>query len=205
MLHGLYAITDSHLTPDSTLLEQVEAALKGGARVVQYRDKSTDQRKRLRQAKTLVALCQQYGRPLLINDDPQLALACGADGVHLGQSDAGLTEARILLGQQAIIGITCHDSIELAQQAQQQGADYVAFGAFFASASKPDVSPAPLSLLQQARGRLRLPLVAIGGISVDNAPQLISQGADMVAVIQDLFAASDIEVRARQLTAQFNR
>jgi thiamine-phosphate pyrophosphorylase len=203
MLHGLYAITNAKLTPDSRLIAQVEAALRGGARVIQYRDKSNNRAKRIQQATALTELCLRYQRPLLINDDPQLALDCGAAGVHLGQGDSGLNQARALLGSQAIIGITCHDSLALAQQAQQQGADYVAFGAFFASTSKPDAQPAPLALLQQAHAQLDIPVVAIGGINVDNAAQLIAQGADMIAVIADLFAAPDIEHQAQRLTALF--
>ncbi len=204
MLQGLYAITDTQLTPEHQLLTKVSAALLGGARLIQYRDKSTDGAARLRQACMLAELCQTFGRPLIINDDPELALACGASGVHLGQGDTDLAYARALLGKQAIIGITCHDSLELALQAQQQGADYVAFGAFFTSRSKPGVKPAPLALLLQARQQLRVPIVAIGGISVDNASQLITRGADMVAVIQDLFTATDIESRARQLATLFD-
>lgn len=204
MLHGLYAITDQTLTPDSSLIKQVEAALKGGANIIQYRDKSNDQAKRLQQAKALVELCQRYQRPLLINDDPQLALEAGAAGVHLGQSDTALSQARSLLGNEAIIGVTCHDSLDLARQAQQQGANYVAFGAFFSSRSKPGAKPAPLALLQQASSQLDIPIVAIGGLCVDNAAQVITQGADMTAVIADLFSADDIEHQARRLTALFN-
>ncbi|MEH6471607.1 MAG: thiamine phosphate synthase [Halopseudomonas sp.] len=204
MLQGLYAITDATLTPEHALTAKVSAALQGGAQVIQYRDKSRDTEARLRQAVALNKLCQRFERPLIINDDPKLALACGAAGVHLGQGDTNLAQARALLGQAAIIGITCHDSLELALQAQQQGADYVAFGAFFPSSSKPGAKSAPLALLEQAQQQLHIPVVAIGGITVDNASQVITQGADMVAVIQDLFAATDIEKRAQQLTALFN-
>ncbi|MFT6916970.1 MAG: thiamine-phosphate pyrophosphorylase [Motiliproteus sp.] len=204
MLRGLYAITDATLTPEPELLIKVSAALRGGARIIQYRDKSRDAPTRLRQARALTALCHRFQRPLIINDDPELALACDAAGVHLGQGDTDLTRARALLGKNALIGITCHDSLELALQAQQQGADYVAFGAFFPSTSKPGARAAPLALLQQARQRLHVPIVAIGGIRVDNAPQIITQGAAMVAVIQDLFAATDVEERARQLTGLFD-
>ena len=203
MLQGLYAITDAKLTPDDTLLLQVEQALRGGAAIVQYRDKSSDAGKRLRQARELTALCHRFGVPLVINDDPQLALACGADGVHLGQSDTGLQRAREMLGNDAIIGITCHDSLTLAQQAQNDGADYVAFGAFFPSSTKPDAKPAPLSLLAEAKQKLPLPVVAIGGISIDNAPELITQGADMVAVVGELFAHKDTQARAQRFSALF--
>lgn len=203
-LRGLYAITDSSLmSGDDTLLSHVEQALKGGASIVQYRDKSADAERRLRQAHALNQLCQHYQIPLLINDDIELALACGAAGVHLGQSDGNHAAARERLGPDAIIGITCHDSLELAEQAHADGADYIAFGAFFPSKTKPDAKPAPMTILAQARSRFALPIVAIGGISVDNAGQIIDAGADMTAVVHALFAADDITARAQQFTNQF--
>ncbi len=201
---GLYGITDSTLMPDDgTLLNAVEGALRGGASIIQYRDKSGDNDKRLRQARALNQLCQQYQVPLLINDDAQLAFDSGASGVHLGQSDDSLQQARALLGPNAIIGITCHDRLELALQAREGGADYVAFGAFFASKTKPEARPAPLTLLQEARAKLDCPIVAIGGLSVDNASQVISAGADLVAVIHALFAADDINARAQAFSRLF--
>ncbi|SER10590.1 thiamine-phosphate pyrophosphorylase [Amphritea atlantica] len=204
-LHGLYAITDSTLMPDTdSLLFQVEQALRGGARIIQYRDKSTDQAKRLQQALALVDLCNQFHRPLLINDDTELARACGAHGVHLGQSDGNISQAREYLGREAIIGNTCHSSLTLAQTACQQSADYVAFGAFFPSSTKPDATPAPISLLAEAGSTLPVPVVAIGGINMDNAGQVISAGADMIAVIHSLFACDDICARAGQFDSLFN-
>ncbi len=139
-LAGLYAITDSGLMTEDCLIPMVEQALKGGAAIVQYRDKSTHQSQRLSQATALTKLCAVYKRPLLINDDIQLAKASGAAGVHLGQGDGSVAEARAALGETAIIGVTCHDSLDLALKAQQQGADYVAFGAFFASQTLPFVA-----------------------------------------------------------------
>ncbi|MBN0989229.1 thiamine phosphate synthase [Amphritea pacifica] len=204
-LQGLYAITDSTLMPDTdNLLFQVEQALRGGARIIQYRDKSTDQTKRLQQALALVDLCNQYHRPLLINDDTELARACGAHGVHLGQSDGNISQAREYLGREAIIGSTCHSSLTLAQTACQQSADYVAFGAFFPSSTKPDATPAPITLLAEAGSTLPVPVVAIGGINMDNAGQVISAGADMIAVIHSLFACDDICARAGQFDSLFN-
>jgi len=203
-LYGLYAITDATLLPDSaTLLSQVEAALRGGAAVIQYRDKSEDPQRRLDQASALVALCARYQRPLLVNDDIDLALAANAAGVHLGQGDGDARSARRRLGPRAIIGITCHNQLPLALQAQQQGADYVAFGAFFPSQTKPGAAPAPLALLSAARRRLSVPIVAIGGISRDNAPQVIDHGAQMIAVVGSLFEGTDTELRARELTQLF--
>lgn len=204
-LRGLYAITDSKLMPDTdSLLFHVEQALRGGARIVQYRDKSTDQAKRHQQALALVDLCNQFDRPLLINDDVELAKAVAAHGVHLGQSDGIVSQARAYLGQDQIIGNTCHDSLSLAQTAVEQQADYVAFGAFFPSSTKPNASPAPLSLLQEARSSLPVPVVAIGGINMDNAGQVIEAGADMVAVIHNLFANDDICTQAGHFQQLFN-
>jgi len=204
-LEGLYAITDSVLMPnDNELLSRIEAALRGGTRIVQYRDKSDDAEKRLRQARALIDLCNQFDVPLLINDDSQLAKASGAAGVHLGQSDGLLTEARDLLGRDAIIGVTCHDSLNFAREGQQAGADYVAYGAFYASKTKPNASPAPLSLLAESKTQIKLPTVAIGGITVDNAAQTLAAGADMLAVVHSLLAAEDVEQQARRFSQLFS-
>lgn len=203
-LRGLYAITDSTLMPnDEILLNSVEQALKGGTAIVQYRDKSTDQSKRLRQAKALNALCQRYNTPLIINDDIELAKTSGAAGVHLGQSDGQHQLARKTLGSDAIIGITCHDDIQLAYNAVEHDADYVAFGAFFPSKTKPNAKPAPLSLLTDVKQQIALPIVAIGGISMDNAHQVIDAGADMIAVVHALFAAEQIDTQARHFSQLF--
>ena len=199
MMRGLYAITDAALLA-GRLTDAVEAALKGGAVVVQYRDKSTDTAKRLEEALALRMLCRRYQVPLLINDDVELCVATGADGVHLGQQDGSLQQARARLGPEAIIGVTCHDSLALAETARANGASYVAFGAMFVSTTKPGATPATLQTLTKAR-QLGLPVVAIGGISADNAASVIAAGADCVAVISDLWTANDITARARA-TAQ---
>ncbi len=199
-LRGLYALTDTHLL-QGRLLSAVTEALKGGVRILQYRDKTRSAEQRLQEARALAALCRQYDCLFLINDDIDLARDCGADGVHLGQGDGDVASARARLGDQAIIGVTCHASLELALTAQAQGADYVAFGAFFASTTKPQATLAPLPLLYTAKTALQLPVVAIGGISVDNANQVITAGAEMVAVVHSLFSADDICSRAQQ----FNR
>lgn len=205
-LYGLYGITDSELLPnDETLLDSVQKALEGGMRILQYRDKSSDTTRRLRQAKALVALCHQHNAVLLINDDVELAKLSGADGVHLGQGDGSPSQARAALGAQAIIGVTCHDQLELAQEAAAQGADYVAFGAFFPSKTKPNAKPAPLELLHTARQEINAPVVAIGGITVDNAHQVIDAGAQMIAVVHALFAAADITAQAHAFNQTFNR
>lgn len=192
-LRGLYAITPEQPRSPLSLLEQVAQALQGGARLIQYRDKSQDQAKRLAEARTLAELCQRQGVPLLINDDVALALAVGAAGVHLGQDDMDLDQARARLGESALIGVSCYNQLALAERAQARGADYVAFGRFFPSASKPGAVPASPDLLRQARGRLTLPLVAIGGITPQNGGPLIRAGADMLAAIEALFGQPDIQ------------
>lgn len=196
---GLYAITDSHLLPGERLFEGVAAALRGGATVVQYRDKTASTQERLRQASRLQTICHDAGVPLIINDDAELAHTVGAAGVHLGQDDGVLGEARALLGTQAIIGMTCHGELALAERAAAAGADYLAFGRFFPSTTKPGERYADLALLGRAR-YLGLPLVAIGGITTENGAPLVQAGADCLAVIGDLFGHTDIEQRARQFS-----
>ncbi|HLA29516.1 MAG TPA: thiamine phosphate synthase [Pseudomonas sp.] len=203
-LRGLYAITDSQLLTGK-LLPYVEAALKGGATLLQYRDKSTDEARRLREAQALRELCNRYGASLIINDDAELAARLGV-GLHLGQTDGSLSAARALLGRQAIIGGTCHAQLELADVAAKEGASYVAFGRFFDSNTKPGAPAATLDLLDAAKSRVNLPLVAIGGVTLDNAPQLIAHGASMVAVIHGLFgadSAAEVERRARAFSDLF--
>lgn len=192
----LYAIADT-ATLGEQLLPATEAALRGGARWLQYRDKSADPARRRREVTGLLALCHRYRANLIINDDVELALALGAHGVHLGQNDGDPALARQRLGGEAIIGVTCHASLALARQAKADGASYVAFGRFFASRTKPDAPPAPADLLTQARATIGLPIVAIGGITLENGVALLSAGADRLAVSHDLFSAPDVEVRAR--------
>lgn len=200
--HGLYAITDDTL--DDQLFFAVEAALSGGCRWVQYRSKQRNTKQREQEAKQLLTLCHHHQARLLINDDVALAQTVGADGVHLGQDDLPLTEARRVLGDQAIIGITCHDSLALAQAAERDGANYVAFGRFFPSNTKQSAPPADLSILRAAKTQLRIPVVAIGGITLDNAPMVLHEGADMLAVVGDLFFAPDIAAQAQAYTSLFN-
>lgn len=203
-LRGLYAITDSQLLTGK-FLPYVEAALEGGLSLLQYRDKSQDQARRLREAEALAELCARYKTPLIINDDAELAARLGV-GVHLGQTDGPLTPARTLLGRDAIIGSTCHAQLELAEQAAREGASYVAFGRFFNSVTKPGAPAADTALLAQARSRLKLPICAIGGITLDNAAPLVAHGADLLAVIHGLFGADstqDVTRRARAFNALF--
>ncbi|MDH0045157.1 thiamine phosphate synthase [Pseudomonas juntendi] len=203
-LRGLYAITDSQLLA-SRFLSYVEAALEGGVCLLQYRDKSDDAARRLREAEALMKLCERYGTRLLINDDAELAARLGV-GVHLGQTDGPLTPARALLGRQAIIGSTCHASLALAAQAAEEGASYVAFGRFFNSVTKTGAPAASTDLLEQARAQVKLPIAVIGGITLDNAAPLVAHGADLLAVIHGLFgadSAQEVTRRARAFNALF--
>jgi thiamine-phosphate pyrophosphorylase len=196
---GLYAITDG---PREDLLIAAEAALAGGAAMLQYRDKTGDGERRLAEARALLALCRGFGVPLIVNDDASLARAVGAAGVHLGKADAEVAESRASLGPDAIIGVSCYDSLQRARDAAAAGADYLAFGAFFPSITKPGARRAAPSLLREARA-LRLPRVAIGGITPDNGAALIAAGADFLAVVSDLFGAADIRDRARRFAKLF--
>ncbi len=200
---GLYAITAPELTPGEQLIPACEAALAGGAVMLQYRDKTATDAERFSRGRALSSLCQHYGARLIINDDARLARAVNAQGVHLGQHDDDPDEARSRLGPHALIGMSCHGEPELARTAARRGVDYVALGRFFASRTKPGAPPASLDTLRTLRAELDLPIVAIGGVNPDNAPELIRAGADLVAVIHDLFAAPEIEARARQFRACF--
>lgn len=203
-LRGLYAITDPKLTPPQTMLQQVQAALAGGARIIQLRDKSSDRALRLRLAQQLRDLTARHDALLIINDDAELCRAVQADGVHLGQDDMTLVQARDRLGPDFIIGATCHGSVELAEQALRDGADYLAFGRFFASSTKPDALPADLALVGAFVRRCPLPTVAIGGITLNNAAPLLEAGFTMLAVVNDVFGQADIEKRCRHFSALFS-
>ena len=199
MKSNLYAITDSQLLPGDKLFYAVADALKGGCKLVQYRDKSSDHARRVFEAKSLLNLCNQHQAQLLINDDVELAQEVGAQGVHLGQGDTNPVAARLILGSSAIIGVTCHDSLDLAQQAIKDSANYIAFGRFFQSNTKPDARPAPISLISEARAQFgKIPIAVIGGITLDNGKQLLDAGADMLAVCHSLFSADDISAQAKK-------
>jgi len=201
-IRGLYAITQN-IVDSNHLIDSVGQALAGGVRILQYRNKSGDAALRLSQASALQSLCKQWGALFLINDDIPLAARLQADGVHLGREDGAIAAARSQLGARAIIGASCYNDIELARQARAAGADYVAFGAMFASGTKPGAVHAPLAILGQAR-ELGLPVVAIGGITPGNASEVIAAGADAIAVINGIFAASDPGHAARSLSRLFS-
>ncbi len=204
-LRGLYAITPGEPLPRLSWEEAVEAALRGGAAVIQYRDKSADPARRRDLATALLRLCRARNVPLIINDDVDLAREVGADGVHLGREDVGVPVARSSLGPGAIIGVSCYSSVDLAVCAAAEGADYVAFGRFFPSRTKPQATPADVDVLREARRRLpSLPLVAIGGITPENGAALIAAGADMLAVIDGVFGHSGICAASRAFSRLFH-
>lgn len=205
-LRGLYAITSEAICRDErVLLASIESVLRGGAVLIQYRDKWNELATRNRYARALAGLCREHGVPLIINDDPQLAADCGADGVHLGASDATLARARVQLGAKAIIGVTCGNRIERALAAQDAGANYVSFGRFFVSRTKPEAPPAEPSLLHEARQQIRIPICAIGGLTPANAAPLIASGADLIAAVGGVFAAADIEAAASAYSRLFSQ
>lgn len=200
-VRGLYAITQTENKSGDTLINEVEAAIRGGAVIVQYRDKNPTDAIYL--ARELVKICHQHKVPLIINDDVELAARVGADGVHIGKEDGAITQARRRLGNDAIIGVSCYNFVEQALDAQGQGATYVAFGRFFPSSSKPLAAPAQIETLRQAKLLLTIPIVAIGGILPENGAPLLEAGADLLAVIGGLFE-SQPEQSARAYQALFD-
>jgi thiamine-phosphate pyrophosphorylase len=200
-LNGLYVITDG--STGDILLSKVEQALQGGAAIVQYRDKTTDVARREQEASDLKSLASTYNALFIINDDVALAKTVQADGVHVGREDSALTAARAYLGKTAIIGVSCYNQLPLALDAARQGADYIAFGSFFPSPTKPHAPRATLELLREARAQLSVPICAIGGIILATAPTLITSGADMLAVISDVFNAPAITQQAARYQALF--
>jgi len=201
---GLYAVTPDD--PDiMSLTRKVSRALAGGARIVQYRNKSASPEQRREQGAALLALCREAHIPLVVNDDLDLARGIGADGLHVGRGDISIAAARAQLGQDRLLGVSCYDRLELALAAREAGADYVAFGSAFPSATKPGAVRAPLWLYREAKVQLGSPVVAIGGITIENARSVIEAGADAVAVISALFDSPDIEATARSFSRLFDR
>jgi thiamine-phosphate pyrophosphorylase len=194
-LHGLYAITDEAL--EERLISAVADALEAGVRILQYRDKGDDVARRGMEALMLRALTRRHDALLIINDDPELAVAVQADGAHLGRDDPDIAEVRRLLGPEAAIGVSCYDSLELARDAAAAGADYVAFGSVYPSTTKPGAVRAPLELLTAAKQELGIPVCAIGGITPANAGPVLAAGADMLAVVSSIFSAPDIQQAVR--------
>ncbi|MDY6812458.1 MAG: thiamine phosphate synthase [Pseudomonadota bacterium] len=201
-IRGLYLVTAGEDDTDA-LCRRVEACLQAGVRLVQYRDKTAGPARREQQARALVSLCRAHGAALIVNDDPALAARIGADGVHLGQGDAAPAEARRQLGPAAIVGVSCHESLALAREAVAAGASYVAFGAVYPSATKPNAPRVSLATLHTARRRLDRPIVAIGGILPAHVPGLAAAGVDAVAVVGGLARCADPAAVARTYLAGF--
>jgi len=202
-LYGLYTITDPDLIPADKLVDTVEQAISGGATLVQYRNKPAPRETRRREAASLAMLCGKHNVIFIVNDDVALAAEVGAAGVHLGRDDPDIGAARQALGRDMIIGISCYNDIERARGAAQAGADYLAFGRFFPSLTKPGAVPASVELLREAKQAFSLPLVAIGGITPENGAQLVAAGADMLAVIHGVFGQPDTVLAAQQYSKLF--
>ncbi len=188
-MKGLYAITGTEHLSSEKMLHKTEEILRAGAKLLQYRNKQADQNARLTEARQLVDICKQFAVPLIINDDIALAMKVDADGVHLGKSDSSIAVARERLGNNAMIGVSCYNDLDRANEAVMAGADYLAFGAFFPSPSKPDAVQAILEIIGRAKQQFDLPVVAIGGITPENGQSLIDAGADMLAVISGIYAS----------------
>ncbi|MCW5617859.1 MAG: thiamine phosphate synthase [Nitrosomonas sp.] len=203
-ISGLYGITPD-MTDTSVLLARTAQALAGGAQWIQYRNKTADAALRRHQAGSLVPLCREYGVPLIVNDHLDLALEIGACGIHVGEHDIDITAARKQLGAGKIIGVSCYNKPELAQKAQTHGADYVAFGAFYATVTKRNTVVATIAMLKQAKTLCTVPVVCIGGINAANALPLIEAGANAIAVSQALFQARNIRETAEEFSRLFSR
>jgi thiamine-phosphate pyrophosphorylase len=204
VIKGLYAITPDELNT-AELLRKVRLALEGGTCVLQYRNKLADADLKLQQARALRQLVNEFEVTYLVNDNAQLAAQVDADGVHLGGEDGSVAAARALLGESKVIGVSCYNRASLAHEAAKQGANYVAFGAFFSSGVKPDAARAGIELLQTVRKELALPIVAIGGITQQNGNALVKAGADALAVISALWNAPNIQASAQEFSTFFSR
>ena len=201
---GLYVITDGRSRPLPALRRRAVAVLEGGAHVLQYRDKSGDSARRLREAEVLAEVCREAGATFIVNDDVALALAVAADGVHLGRDDDDIAAARAILGPTPLIGVSCYDSLERAAILHDAGADYLAFGAVYPSPTKPDAVRVSMATLAEARRRFSVALVAIGGIRPENAAAVSALGVDALAVVSAVFSADDPAAAAAQMRLTFD-
>lgn len=202
-LRGLYVITDTKLIPRDRFVETVEAAVRGGATMVQLREKDTPQEEVIRLGREILAVTRRYGALLIINDHPSVAKAVGADGAHVGREDPSVEDTRALLGPNAIIGASCYGDVTRAMAAEQAGADYVAFGTPFPSPTKTKRTDISLGIFREVKQHVKVPVFAIGGITIDNAHQVIDAGADGLAVVSGVFAATDVEAAAYALAQLF--
>lgn len=203
-MRGLYLITDETLTPYDRIESYLRPALEGGAGFIQLRDKSLDDESLLQTALTIKSLCNEYNATFIINDRVDLANEVDADGLHIGRDDEEFDLARRILGKKKIIGVSCYGDIFRAKEFEHRGADYVAFGSFFASKTKPEAPTIKTDILKDAKRMLNIPVCAIGGITAENAPLLLENGADMLAVISDVWKAKEIRTRCTTYKEYFD-
>jgi thiamine-phosphate pyrophosphorylase len=201
-LDGLYVITDDSLTPDMTIFKQVESALRGGAKIVQLRDKINDDLIVENKATVLQDLCHKYNATFVLNDKINMAIKLGCDGLHIGKSDHDRFD-EIRKEFQGIIGVSCYSDIEKAKMFQDKGADYVAFGSFYVSPTKPTSNIIPLEIIAEAKEQLDIPVCAIGGINTNNIDDIMEQKPDMVSLISDIWNTQNIESKAKFYKDQF--
>ncbi|MEY3910383.1 MAG: Thiamine-phosphate synthase [Pseudomonadota bacterium] len=203
IIKGLYAITPD-MADLNTLIQKTQWAIEGGAFMVQYRSKIQDRDVKMQQCAAILRLCREYKIPCIVNDDVDMCRVLEADGVHLGEKDDNIAEVRRILGEDAIIGSSCYDQLNRAKQAQKEGASYVAFGAMFETSTKPNAPRATLELLREAKSQIQIPIVAIGGITVNNAHDVIKTGIDAIAVITSLYEAKTIKETAETFAKMFH-
>ncbi|MEI6869304.1 MAG: thiamine phosphate synthase [Methylophilaceae bacterium] len=203
IIKGLYAITPD-MTDLNTLIQKTQSAIEGGAFMVQYRSKIHDRAVKMQQCAAILRLCREYDVPCIVNDDVEMCRILKADGVHLGENDDNIAEVRRILGEDAIIGSSCYDQLDRAKQAQKEGASYVAFGAMFPTPTKPNAPRATLELLREAKSEIEIPIVAIGGITVNNAHDVIEAGVDAIAVITSLYESNSIKETAETFLKMFH-
>ena len=203
IIKGLYAIT-----PDSadlnTLIQKTQLAIEGGAFMVQYRSKIRDRDVKMQQCAAILRLCREYDVACIVNDDVEMCRILDADGVHLGENDDNIAEVKHILGEDSIIGSSCYDQLNRAKKAQKEGASYVAFGAVFPTPTKPNAPRATLELLREAKSEIQIPIVAIGGITMNNAHDVIETGIDAIAVITSLYESNSIKETAETFSQMFH-
>ena len=205
-LSGLYAVTDKKLIPREAFEDAVEKALRGGAGLIQLREKDTPPEEIIELGKSLLQITKSYGAPLIINDSPEIAREIGADGVHLGEGDCSIEHARRVLGDHAIVGVSCYGSIERGIDAETRGADYVAFGTPYNTPTKPGRVPTPLEVLRETAEKIKsIPIFSIGGITAENTSVIMDTGVDGIAAITSIFGSDDPEQVARELVSIINR
>jgi len=203
IIKGLYAITPD-MADLNTLVHKTQLVIEGGAFMVQYRSKIQDRAVKIQQCAAILRLCREYDVPCIVNDDVEMCRILEADGVHLGENDDNIAEVRRILGEDAIIGSSCYDQLDRAKQAQKEGASYVAFGAMFPTPTKPNAPRATLELLREAKSEIEIPIVAIGGITVNNAHDVIEAGVDAIAVITSLYESNSIKETAETFLKMFH-